>query len=88
MGLPAVFDAKPSPDKAKLWDELKAELEGDKAGHIFHDYNRLNSQLSPWMAKKFLDRMNQAEIFATHVRPATPQDFDRVRTELKGEPHA
>lgn len=69
MGISAVFDAKKTIDKAKLWDELKSELEAE-ASHNW-DVTRnggrvytVGDKAASKIARSILDRMEQAETFA------------------------
>lgn len=64
MGLPAVFDQSLKFDKAKLWDELKAELEAEAEGDPKKKYQRLSTRFGPKAARALLDRMLQAETMA------------------------
>lgn len=74
------------PDKAKLWDELKAELEVSSEGrwsNMSTGDERLDSQKN-YMAGKTLDRMKLMEALASgHDHKATPETFARVAEDMR-----
>lgn len=79
---------KPTPDKAKLWDELKdwalaealrPSVSSIQTGTV--NYKRMERDSD--QAHRLYDRMLQAETLATYVKPATPETFARVAEDLK-----
>lgn len=74
-----------SPDKARLWDDLKWDLEGRANRCEGNQLTGYRSTPDAQLARADLDRMLQMEILATYVRPATPATFARVAADMRGD---
>ncbi len=66
MGLPKVFDQSLALDKAKLWDDLKSELEREAIGPAERQSLRYKTigGFGPNRARAMVERMLQMETFA------------------------
>lgn len=93
LGMVTIHSGLPTPDKAKLWDELKAELERDidqfyvdrlKGGTA--TVKTHGDEHKSITGRTLLDRMLSMETLATYVRPATDATFARVAEDLRAKP--
>ena len=82
----SVQEYRAKPDKAKLWDELKSEIEAYISHGSVTDTTdvdrRMKIERNVSIAQYQLDRMIQMETLAM-IRPATPETFARVAEDMK-----